>query len=154
MIMPAIYIPTSIMVQRVPNGVEKRAILITACFLSFFANLFVGPSEIFDFPNSVQYMILGQAFHGLLDPFILIPTLPEMIESVLPYYPESADAQINDLSSGIFNMFLGIGQVIGPLFGSYVTSHYGFRYCSDLVSVIRLVFAIMYYMFGEGTKAF
>lgn len=80
------------MVQRVPNGVEKRAILITACFLSFFANLFVGPSEIFDFPNSVWYMILGQAFHGLLDPFILIPTLPEMIESVLPYYPESADA--------------------------------------------------------------
>ena len=53
MIMPAIYIPTSIMVQKVPNGVEKRAILITACFLSFFANLFVGPSEIFSFPNSI-----------------------------------------------------------------------------------------------------
>ena len=77
-----------------------------------------------------------------------------MIESVLPHYPESADHQINDLSSGIFNMFLGIGQVIGPLYGSFVTSHYGFRYCSDFVSVICLVFAITYYMFGEGAKAF
>ena len=99
-------------------------------------------------------MILGQAFHGLLDPFILIPTLPEMIESVLPHYPESAEHQINDLSSGIFNMFLGIGQVIGPLYGSYVTGLHGFRYCSDLVSIICLAFAVMYYIFGEGAKAF
>ena len=43
-IMPIFYIPTSIYVQNVPNGVEKRAIIIVTAFLLFFANLFVGPS--------------------------------------------------------------------------------------------------------------
>ena len=43
-IMPIFYIPMSIMVQWVPNGVEKRAILIFASFISFFANLCAGPS--------------------------------------------------------------------------------------------------------------
>ena len=47
--------------------------------------------------------------HGIVDPFILVPSLPEMIESVLPLYPADCEGQINDLSSGIFNMFLGIG---------------------------------------------
>jgi len=41
----------------------------------------------------------------------LIPSLPEMIESIieLEIYPESAEFEINNISSGIFNMFLGIG---------------------------------------------
>mmetsp|Transcript_33466 Transcript_33466/g.51393 ORF Transcript_33466/g.51393 Transcript_33466/m.51393 type:complete len:112 (+) Transcript_33466:130-465(+) len=86
-IMPIFYIPTSILVQKVPNGVEKRAIIIVTSFLLFFANLFVGPSEIFNFPESIWMMIVGQALRGLLDPFTLVPALPEMIESVLPEFP-------------------------------------------------------------------
>jgi len=51
----------------------------------------------------------GQVLRGLIDPFILVPSLPEMIETVLPLYPESCESQINDISSGLFNMFLGLG---------------------------------------------
>jgi MFS family permease len=91
--------------------------------------------------------------HGLVDPFILVPSLPEMIESVLPLYPESAESQINDISSGIFNMFLGIGQVAGPLFGSIVSKYLGFRMTCDLVAVICLLFSISYYVFTDGAEA-
>jgi MFS family permease len=91
--------------------------------------------------------------HGLVDPFILVPSLPEMIESVLPLYPESAESEINDLSSGIFNMFLGIGQVAGPLFGSIISKKYGFRMTCDLVAVICLVFSILYYVYTDGAEA-
>ena len=83
--------------------------MITACFLSFFTNLLVGPSEIFNMPNSVVIMAIGQLVRGLVDPFLLIPSLPEMIESVVPHFPEDAEAEINNISSGMFNMFLGIG---------------------------------------------
>jgi hypothetical protein len=31
------------------------------------------------------------------------------------------DEKVNDVSSGIFNMFLGIGQILGALYGTYVT---------------------------------
>ena len=43
-IMPIFYIPMSVMVQMIPNGVEKRAVLIFSAFLSFFCNLCAGPS--------------------------------------------------------------------------------------------------------------
>ena len=87
MVMPIFYIPTSILVQSVPNGVEKRAILILAAFASFFVNLCCGPSYLFNFPDELWIMVLGQAAHGVVDPFILVPSLPEMIESVLPLHP-------------------------------------------------------------------
>ena len=41
-------------------------------------------------------------------PFVLVPALPEMIEVALKTYPNSV-GRINDVSSGIFNMFLGLG---------------------------------------------
>ena len=71
-------------------------------------------------------MALGQMLHGILLPFIMVPSLPEMIDSVSPFYDESAFTQINDLSSGIFTMFIGIGQVIAPIIGSYINERYGF----------------------------
>jgi hypothetical protein len=57
--MPIFYIPMSIMVQKIPNGIEKRAILIVATFLGFIANLCVGPSQIFDLPNTIWMMAVG-----------------------------------------------------------------------------------------------
>lgn len=53
-------------------------------------------------------MIIGQAAHGLVDPFMLVPSLPEMIESVIPLFP-GKETQVNDLSAGLFNTFLGLG---------------------------------------------
>ena len=153
-VMPIFYIPTSIYVQQVPNGVKKRAILIVASLLSFVSNLFVGPTTAFGMPDSIFLMILGQAMRGCTDPFTLVPCLPEMIECVLPHYPASAEMEINNLASGMFNMFLGIGQVIGPLFGAEMTKRYGFRTCCDCVAIICLIYSIAYYVICDGKKAF
>lgn len=135
-----------------PNGVQKRAIIIIACILSFFGNLFVGPSKLFSFPDTVWMAVVGQIAHGIVDPFILVPSLPEMIESVIPHYP-GQEEKINDLSSGLFNMFLGIGQVIGPLYGAIVTETYGYKVCADVVAIISLFFAVLYYLITDGKEA-
>ena len=90
---------------------------------------------------------------GLIEPFILIPCLPEMLESVLVEYPIDCENQINDLISGMFNMFLGFGQILGPLIGSNFTAMYGFRIMCDIVALICLVFAILYYVMCEGGEA-
>ena len=152
-IMPIFYIPTSMWVQNVPNGIEKRMILIVASFLSFFTNLWVGPSLMFPMPNKMWVMMVGQAIRGIVDPFLLIPSLPEMIECQLSRYPPSVHTQINDISSGMFNMFLGIGQISGPLFGAIVTEYYGFQNCCDSVSIICLTFSILYYITCDGKEA-
>lgn len=58
-IMPIFYIATSIGVQFVPKGVQRRAILISALFLSFFVNVCVGPSQLFYFPESLWIMAVS-----------------------------------------------------------------------------------------------
>lgn len=152
--MPVTYIPTCMLVQKVPSGVEKRALMILAGFFLFFVNLLLGPSKIFNFPDNIYLIITALALRGILDPFTLIPSLPEMIESVIKEYPPESELRINDLSSGIFNMFLGIGQILGPLYGSYMTETHGYRYTCDVVSVICLTFSMVYYTLCDGQEAF
>ena len=53
-------------------------------------------------------MAVGQFLIGVVSPFLLVPSLPEMIESALIRFPDQ-ESQVNDLSSGIFNSFLGLG---------------------------------------------
>ena len=76
-----------------------------------------------------------------------------MIESVINEYPEDCEQQLNDLISGMFNMFLGIGQILGPLIGSNLCTMFGFRIMCDIVALICLTFAILYYMICDGGEA-
>lgn len=96
------------MVQLMPRWLEKRVIMITAALLSAVAFLFVGPSQIFAFPNTLLFMAIGQALAGIITPSLMIPGLPEMVESAMPRFP-GQERRVNDLSSGIFNAFLGFG---------------------------------------------
>lgn len=98
-------------------------------------------------------MILGQILHGIADPLMLVPSLPEMIDAAMEKHPNE-EFLINDLSAGIFNCVLGIGQISGPLYGSYMDSHFGYRLTSDFVALICLAYALIYFTFGKGIKAF
>ena len=98
-------------------------------------------------------MAVGQFLIGVVNPFLLVPSLPEMIESALIRFPDQ-ESQVNDLSSGIFNSFLGLGQISGPIYGSLVTSSVGFRLCTDYVAFACLAFAFVYFVFGQGLDAF
>lgn len=80
----------------------------------------MGPSKLFHFPNSLYLITFSQVLFGQ-GSFIIIAALPEMINTVASDYPESQREIINDVSNGVFNMFLGIGMVLGPIYGSIVT---------------------------------
>lgn len=65
----------------------------------------------FGMPNAWQIMAIGQALHGVFDPILLIPSLSEMTEVALENRKVSPEEEeiINDLTSGIFNFFIGLG---------------------------------------------
>lgn len=86
-IMPVFYIPSSIFVQYLPERTDKRATIIIACFLTSIAFVFVGPSQIFGFSDSLVLMGIGQALVGVFTAYMMIPGLPEMVESTIPLYP-------------------------------------------------------------------
>lgn len=121
--------------------------------MSGVAFIYVGPSEMFGLSNSLLLMCVGQALLGIFTATMMIPGLPEMVEFALPKFP-GQERRVNDLSSGLFNAFLGIGQVIAPLYGSNMTSAVGFRLTSDYVAIICFAFALIYFECGGGADAF
>ena len=151
-ILPIFYIPSSIAVQFFPVWIEKRLTMILASLFSAFSFLFVGPSLMFHFNDSLLLMAIGQGLVGVFIPYLLIPGLPEMVDSTLPLYP-GQEREVNDLSSGVFAAFLGIGQVLSPPYGSYMTAAYGFRTTSDVVAIMCFVFALVYFYLGNGPEA-
>ena len=73
-----------------------------------------------------------------------------MIRSVKDFYPASYENEINNTASGIFNMFLGLGQIIGPMYGATMFEKHGFKTTCDTVAIICLSYSILYYMIGDG----
>ena len=71
-----------------PRWVDRRVTIITSAFFSGVAFIFVGPSEMFGFPDSLVLMGVGQALVGIFTAFMMIPGLPEMVESTIPLYPK------------------------------------------------------------------
>ena len=127
--------------------------MMMAVFANFFCHIFIGPSEFLGFPDRLWIMIIGQVLIGIANPFLMVPTLPEMIDSVMHKFPDQ-DSQVTYISSGVFNSFLGFGQVIGPIYGSYVTANFDFRISCDMVAMFCLCYSFIYFMFGNGYEAF
>ena len=84
---------------------------------------------------------------------MMIPGLPEMVESTIPLYP-GQEREVNNLSSGIYNSFLGFGQVIAPIYGSFIVEAVGFRMGADIVAILCFVFSALYFILAGGPTAF
>ena len=76
-----------------------------------------------------------------------------MVESSIPLFP-GQERDVNNLSSGVYNSFLGFGQVVAPAFGAFATEAYGFRVTSDIVAMICFVFSILYFLVAGGPQSF
>ena len=70
-----------------------------------------------------------------------------MVETANKYYPNQ-QRKVNNVSSGIFNAFLGLGEVIGPLFGASMCEKISFRKTSDIVALICVAYALVFFLFG------
>lgn len=90
----------------------------------------------------ISHVILG--LHGAIN---LVFVLPEMIDAGSELYPDDKmKSEVNDVSSGIFNMFLGIGQICGPIYCSTVKEYWGFRHTCDSLAMMCPIFALIYYL--------
>jgi len=67
----------------VPEAIEKRVVIIVGAWAAALSFLFVGPSAIMGFPDSVLYCGIGMALVGLFNPVGIVMGLPEMEEASL-----------------------------------------------------------------------
>ena len=100
---------------------------------------------------------IGYGGMGITNAFILVYILPEMItvvESKYPSMPDKQKAKMADYASGVMNSILGIGQIMGPIYGSTFVSFYGWNLCTDGMALLLLVFGVIYLLLADGITAF
>jgi len=89
MIQPVTYIISAIGALYIPEVIEKRVVIIVGAWFAAISFLFVGPSTIFGFPDSVVYCGIGMALVGLFNPVGIVMGLPEMEEASISNYPKN-----------------------------------------------------------------
>jgi len=66
-----------------------------------------------------------------------------MVDSVSGHYPGQV-GRVNNLAAGIFSTANGLGEVVGPLFGSALYEHAGFRMTSDITALITFIYVLFF----------
>ena len=54
---------------------------------------------------------------------------------------------MNNVASGYFNSFLGVGEAVGPISASLMTSWIDFRVAEDIVAILILTYCIAFFFF-------
>ena len=101
----------------VPAWMERRVALILNLIFLGVSIAFIGP---FYTDKNLSAMCIALIVSGfLLGPIMILP-MQEMMESTRIAYPDCDFEHATNLLCGILNSFNGVGQAIGPLFGSVV----------------------------------
>lgn len=97
---------------------------------------------------------IGQFLLGTFNPVLLIFSLPEMVDVIDRKYANEisyADRmKLYDISSGLFNAVLGMGQVLGPVYATWATEMWGFAICCDYIAIGSLTIGICYLIFTRS----
>jgi hypothetical protein len=153
-IMPIFYIMSSVGALYIPQWVERRMVIIVctswACTVAYFL---VGPSQIFNLHDSLLTMGIGMALAGIFNPVGVVMALPEMINSAIEVHPHQ-QCRINMLASGFFTGMIGLGQMSAFFYGPIVEKAVGFPLTLDILSIISLVFGLVYLFVGSGCRSF
>lgn len=83
--------------------------------------MFYGESYVLQLPPNLAVLAVGLFFAGVFNAYLVIPTMKEMIEaSKEELNLDEKDESLNDMCSGLFNMFFAAGEICGPLLGNFI----------------------------------
>ena len=95
-------------------------------------------------PQILIFIILGLALLGASGAAINVPCLMEMGRILKENDSSIDDFLANDISSAMYNFGVNIGDFTGPIFGGMISEKYGFKYSCIGMSLIALVFGVLY----------
>lgn len=148
------YIIGTLLVPHISSRIHKRFTLILSAFLIGVFFFLVGPSAIFGFDNSLTLTIVGLFLTAQFLAPTCIPVLPEVIAATQEKFPHCDQKVAGNYTAGLFNAGLGLGQILGPLYGASMYAAKGFRVTQDSIACICISFSILYFIFADGKSAF
>lgn len=60
----------------------------------------------------------------------------------------------HNVTSGVYQAFIAMGEAIGPFFGSVLTSKYGYRNAYDMFTIYIFTFLAAYILFCDVMPRF
>ena len=114
-------------------------------------NFFIGNSSFLHLPVSLSWLIFGLVLEGLALSLVTIPIFPEILEAAETKFPRLRNSnELNDVSAGLFNAALGIGDTFGPVLSSLINSKAGFEYSQNFIGFTLTLYSLAYITFCGG----
>ena len=123
--------------------------LILTIFLGqvviIFGAPFVYPLEFL--PQSILSIILGLALLGSSGAFTCVAVIIQYGKIAKTINPSLDDSIYNDIASAVFNLGINVGDFIGPVYGGFVSTNFGFKYSNIYMSIITFINCIYFYCY-------
>ena len=133
-------------------------------------NLSIEYSSLFFMIGMAAYLIILQILQKILGNFGLILTIflgqvviifgapfvypLEFLPQSIQYgkiakniNPSLDDSIYNDIASAVFNLGINVGDFIGPVYGGFVSTNFGFKYSNIYMSIITFINCIYFYCY-------
>ena len=105
------------------------------------------------FPKNIISIIVGLCFIGAGGPLIFILGLIELSKIVKKINGNYDKNTINDIASAMNNLFISIGDLLGPIIGGFLSSHFGFKFCCLTIFIIFvLIYILFLYYYDKGNN--
>ena len=98
-------------------------------------------------PQTILSIIFGLALLGASGAFICVAVIIQYGKIAKSIDNMIDDFSMNDISSATFNLGINIGDFIGPLYGGFVSTNFGFKYSNIYISVIGFLNCMYYYIY-------
>lgn len=90
-IWPIFFITSTLIAKHLPSKVDRRVTLMLSALLSGMIFVFVGPSELASFEESLVLMGIGQSLVGVFSGFMIAPALSEMATAASCSFPDLSE---------------------------------------------------------------
>jgi MFS family permease len=95
--------------------------------------LLIGPSYYWGIQENIWVMLSGISILGFSASFSIIPLMPLIMTEIKSKFVKNTSTYI-DSASSLYNSAFGLGSILGPLVGAHLSSYFGFRICTDILS--------------------
>ena len=139
-----VYVPTAFCMQYLPmRNVKKHTVIAISTLLTPIGVLLVGV-------NSLSFVTVGILMLGLFPTPVWIVLLPSMQEDASALFSNEHHKRcVNDLTAGIYNLFITLGQIVGYIIGPLVNQFYGVTTTTRIVAGFILL-QLFVYCIGVG----
>ena len=138
---------------KISDWMTNREVMITSLFIASVGCFCVGPSQIFDLPESLVLVTVGFSITGVVWPLVAAFNFQEMSDVVdikFETLSEKQKSKLKDFASSIKNTFFELSFSVSILFGEYVSKIVGYRKCCDFVGFACLGVGLLYILLTKN----